>query len=96
MESIKKSHAKEPRERDIVQAFVVNDESHPRDETLPTDQRVYRVKECLRIIGKSLGNNWGYFGEILERIIGNCMRIIGSSLTVHVYTCTVVIRTMYM
>ena len=57
IKSIKKRHAKEPRVRDIVQAFVVDDQSHPRGETLPTDQRVYRVKECLRIIGKSFGNN---------------------------------------
>lgn len=32
------------RERDIAQALEVHDESHPCGETLPTDQRVYRVK----------------------------------------------------
>ena len=44
-------------------------------------------KKCLRIIAKRFGNNWGYFGEILERIIGNCMRIIGSSLALSSMLC---------
>ena len=43
-DGIKRRHAKEAHKRDIAQALVVHDEPHPRGETLPTDQRVYRVK----------------------------------------------------
>ena len=43
-EATKKLEKSDKRERDIAQALVVYDESRPRGETLPTDQRVYRVK----------------------------------------------------
>ena len=43
-ESVKKREANEVRERDIAQAIVVHDRAHPRGETLPTNQRVYRIK----------------------------------------------------
>ena len=43
-DSVKRREAKELRERDIARSLMAHDESHPRGETLPTDQRVYRVK----------------------------------------------------
>ena len=43
-DSVKKREANEARERDIAQAIVVHDRSHPRGETLPTNQSMYRIK----------------------------------------------------
>ena len=43
-DGVKRREAKEIRERDIARSLKAHDESHPRGETLPIDQRVYRVK----------------------------------------------------
>ena len=43
-DNVKRREAKETRERDIARSLVAHDESHPRGETLPTGQWVYRVK----------------------------------------------------
>ena len=75
-DGIERRYAKEVCRKDIAQALVVHDESHPHGCCFIK----LCHKKCLRIIGKRFGNNREYFGEILERIIGNCMRIIGLSL----------------
>ena len=43
-DSSKGRETKEGWERDIAKSLVAHDKSHPGGETLPTEQRVYRVK----------------------------------------------------
>ena len=43
-DATKKDDQMEARERDIAQALVVHDKTHPRGGTIPTSQQVYRVK----------------------------------------------------
>ena len=43
-DGVKRREAKEIHERDIARSLKAHDESHPRGQTLPIDQRVYRVK----------------------------------------------------
>ena len=66
-DSVKRREAKEIRERDIAKSLKAHDKSHPRGETLPTDQRVYRVKVVTSFLRAGVPlSKLGCFRDILE------------------------------
>ena len=63
----KKRDRMEARERDIAQALVVHDKTHPRGETIPTTQRVYRVKVVTTFLKAGIPlNKIDCFRDLLE------------------------------